>query len=144
MLGLFLECLRIWQLLKKGSAPSVSEWVSEWIIKSMLIYGFAQGVYRQRLCKHGNYATIDEAVFSPCRAESRRVAPRTLLRSAEINIFSLLGANCKRLDCARVWRGHVTSALPQWHHATLEAPLEGAFPAGPYRCFTPRTNEANR
>jgi hypothetical protein len=27
MLGLFLEWLRNWQLLKKGSAPSVSEWV---------------------------------------------------------------------------------------------------------------------
>jgi hypothetical protein len=29
MLGLFLERLRNWQLLKKGSAPWVSEWVSE-------------------------------------------------------------------------------------------------------------------
>jgi hypothetical protein len=34
--------------------------------------GFAQGIYRQSLYTHGDYATIDEAVFSPCRAESRR------------------------------------------------------------------------
>jgi hypothetical protein len=31
MLGLFLEWLRNWQLLKKGSAPWVSEWVNEYL-----------------------------------------------------------------------------------------------------------------
>jgi hypothetical protein len=49
-----------------------------------------------------DYATVDKAVFSSCRAEPCRVAPRTLLRSAEVNMFPLLGDKCKRLDCARV------------------------------------------
>jgi hypothetical protein len=45
--------------------------------------------------RYRNYTTVDEAVFSPCRA-----APRLLL-----------GGNCKRLDRATVRRGHVTSAF---------------------------------
>jgi hypothetical protein len=58
--------------------------------------------------RYRDYATIDDAVFSPCR-----VARRTLLRSAEVNMLPLLGDKCKRLDCARVERGHVISAGPQ-------------------------------
>jgi hypothetical protein len=49
--------------------------------------------------KHHDYATVDEAVFSPCGAELCCAAPRLLLSD-----------NCKRLDCATVRRGHVTSA----------------------------------
>jgi hypothetical protein len=56
-----------------------------------------------------------------------RITPRTLLRSAEVNMFPLLGDKGKRLDCARVGRGHVTSAVSQWRHATVEALLEAVF-----------------
>jgi hypothetical protein len=38
MLGLFLEWLHNWQLLKKGSAPWVSEWMSEWVSELVLIW----------------------------------------------------------------------------------------------------------
>jgi hypothetical protein len=45
--------------------------------------GSAQGVHRQHLCKHGIYATVEESgVF-----RAVRVAPRTLLPSAEVNTF---------------------------------------------------------
>jgi hypothetical protein len=50
-----------------------------------------------------DYATVNEAVFSLCRAElcvPCRAAPRLLLSD-----------NCKHLDRATVRRGHVTSAF---------------------------------
>jgi hypothetical protein len=70
--------------------------------------GFAKVVHRQCLCKHGNYATIEESSV----LRTVRVTLRMLLRSAEANMFPLLGNRCKCLDhaTARVGRGHVTSA----------------------------------
>jgi hypothetical protein len=69
------------------------------------------GVFTQ--CKNCNletrsrdYATIEES--SIFRAV--RVAPQTLLRSAEVNTFLVARRHRNRLDDTRVWRGHVTSA----------------------------------
>jgi hypothetical protein len=46
---------------------------------------FAQGVHMQNLCKHGDYATVEESgVFRDVR-----VAPRTFLRSADVNTFTV-------------------------------------------------------
>jgi hypothetical protein len=56
-----------------------------------------------------------------------RVTLWTLLQSAEVNMFPLLGDRGKRLDCARVGRGHVTFAVLQWRQATVEALLEAVF-----------------
>jgi hypothetical protein len=42
-------------------------------------------------------------------------------------MFPLLRDRGKRLDCARVGRGHLTYAVPQWRHATVEALLEAVF-----------------
>jgi hypothetical protein len=70
--------------------------------------GSAQGVHMQRVCKYGNYATVEES----CVFHAMSVAALPLLHSAEVNIFPLLGNRCKCLDraTARVGRGHVTSA----------------------------------
>jgi hypothetical protein len=65
----------------------------------------------------------------------RRAAPRTLLRSAEVIMFLLLGDRGKRLYCARVGRGHVTSAVPQWRHAAVEALLEAVLPSARLRVY---------
>jgi hypothetical protein len=46
-----------------------------------------------------DYATIDEAVFSPCRDESRIASPRLLP-----------GNNYKHLGHEKVGKGHVTSS----------------------------------
>jgi hypothetical protein len=47
--------------------------------------GVAQGVCRQRLCKCGNYATVEESgVF-----RAVNVAPQPLLCSAEVNTFPI-------------------------------------------------------
>jgi hypothetical protein len=67
--------------------------------------GFSQGVHRQRLCKHRDYATIEEnSVFCAVR-----VAPRTLLSSAEANTSLVVRRQYKRLDDTRVG-GHVVTA----------------------------------
>jgi hypothetical protein len=52
-----------------------------------------------------DYATVNEAVFSPVRAYPRRAAPR------RASPCLLLTDNCKRLDRAAARRGHVTSAV---------------------------------
>jgi hypothetical protein len=48
-----------------------------------------------------NYATVDEAVFSPCRAESRIPSHR----SASL----LPGNSYKYMDDATIKKGHVTA-----------------------------------
>jgi hypothetical protein len=45
-----------------------------------------------------------------------RTAPQLLLRSAEVALSLLLGDSCKRLDCSRVGRDHVTFTVSQWRH----------------------------
>jgi hypothetical protein len=60
------------------------------------------------------YATVNEAVFSPCRAELCRVVPsRASPRPASQRRASprlLLSDSYKHLDDARVRMGHITSA----------------------------------
>jgi hypothetical protein len=51
-----------------------------------------------------DYATVDEAVFSPCRADLCRVVP------SRASPRLLLSDSCKHLDDARVGRVHVASA----------------------------------
>jgi hypothetical protein len=46
-----------------------------------------------------DYATVDEAVFSPCRAESRIASPHLLP-----------GNSYKHLDDARIGKGYVTAS----------------------------------
>jgi hypothetical protein len=70
-------------------------------------------------CKNRNletrsrdYATVDEAVFSPCRAKfcsvvQSRASPH---HASHPNPSLVAKLHCKRLDDARVGRGHVTSA----------------------------------
>jgi hypothetical protein len=56
-----------------------------------------------------NYATLDEAVFSPCRAELCRVVPsRDPPRRATPRMW--LSDSCKHLDDARVGMGNVTAS----------------------------------
>jgi hypothetical protein len=77
--------------------------ISEVPIIACMLFSYCRicaGSYRQRLCKHGDYTTINEMVFS-CR-ESHVMT----IASAEVNT-----QHCKCLDCARVGRGHVTSVL---------------------------------
>jgi hypothetical protein len=80
---------RVWNY--KGY--TISRIVEEWIMYC--------GVFTP--CKNCNletrshdYATVDEAVFSPCRAESHLVPPHLLLSDS-----------CKHLEDARVGRGNV-------------------------------------
>jgi hypothetical protein len=64
---------------------------------------FAQRVYRQRLCKHSDYATVEESsVFCATTIATQRWSKHGLVARW----------HCKRLDytTARVGRGHVTSA----------------------------------
>jgi hypothetical protein len=55
-----------------------------------------------------DYATVEEAVFSPCRAEQSRAVNESLIASNRL--ASLLPGNSyKHLDDARVGKGHVTA-----------------------------------
>jgi Fe2+ or Zn2+ uptake regulation protein len=53
-----------------------------------------------------DYATVDEAVFSSCRAEICRVVPS---RASPRPAMLVTRRHCKRLNDARVGKGHVTS-----------------------------------
>jgi hypothetical protein len=66
------------------------------ILRGEQCNGFAYGDHSQRLCKHGDYATVEES--DALRAV--RVTPRTVLRRAEVNMFPLPSDNCKRLGSA--------------------------------------------
>jgi hypothetical protein len=61
-----------------------------------------------------NYATVDQAVFSPSRAELCRAEPsRPVMSRASPRIASprlLPGNSYKHLDDARVGKGHVTAS----------------------------------
>jgi hypothetical protein len=63
-----------------------------------------------------DYATVDEAVFSPCRAEPCRAEPsravnESLIASHRLASPRLLPGNSyKHLDNARVGKGHVTAS----------------------------------
>jgi hypothetical protein len=52
------------------------------------------------------YATVDEAVFSPCRAEFCPCVAESHLASPRL----LPGNSCKHLDDARMGTGHVTAS----------------------------------
>jgi hypothetical protein len=57
-----------------------------------------------------DYGIVDEAVFSPCRAEQSRTDPsreRVAIRVASPHLV-LPGNSYKHLDDARVGKGHVT------------------------------------
>jgi hypothetical protein len=75
-----------------------------------------------------DYATVDEAVFSPCREEPSsdvtwRVA--NLLASSSIASPRLLPGNSyKHLDDARVGRGHVTASAVTSHVSTVTQQLK--------------------
>jgi hypothetical protein len=59
--------------------------------------------------RYHDYATVDEAVFSPCWAEQSRAEPRR----DESRIASprlLPGNSYKNLDDARVGKSHVTAS----------------------------------
>jgi hypothetical protein len=76
-----------------------------------------------------DYATVEEAVFSPCRAEPRCAVPwRVAHRLAWPRLV------CCQATAINTWMtqewGGVSSDVTRFNSdATIEAPLEGAFPA---------------
>jgi hypothetical protein len=106
----------------------------------------------KELLSHGNvetrshdYTTVDELVFSPCRDEPSSTVPwRVAHRFASSSLASPRIASPRLVCCqataintwvTQEWKG-VTWPRQQWRHATrfnsdatIEAPLDGAFPA---------------
>jgi hypothetical protein len=81
-----------------------------------------------------DYATVDEAVFSPCRAEpSRAVTSRASRRKASPRL--LPGNSYKHLNDKRVRKGHVTASAVTSRVSTVTQQLK-RFPrvrSGVYR-----------
>jgi hypothetical protein len=96
----------LFQILKLHHTTEMNnKWKPQYYCLLYMIYNTVMHLLRQRLCKHGDYATIEES--SVFRAV--RVVPQTLLRSAQVNTSLVARRHCKRLDDARVGRGHVTA-----------------------------------
>jgi hypothetical protein len=79
----------------------------------------------------GDYATVDEAVFSPCRAEVYHAV--TSRASPLITYPRLLCCQATAINpwMTQEWwsRDHVSSDVTRFNSdATIEAPFEGAFP----------------
>jgi hypothetical protein len=82
----------------------------------------------KELLSHGNiethshdYATVDEAVFSPWRDETSYASPHLVCcQATAINTWMTQGGGGSR-DCVSSDVTHFNS------DATIEAPLEGAF-----------------
>jgi hypothetical protein len=74
-----------------------------------------------------DYATVDEAVFSPCRAEPSSVVPWRVARRVTATCLSFPCNNHKHFYDARVWRGHVTASAVTSRVSTVTQQLK-SFP----------------
>jgi hypothetical protein len=79
------------------------------------------------------YATVEEAVFSPYRAEPSRTEPsRASRRNAPLRLLPL--NIYKHLDDARVGKGHVTASAVTSRYSTVTQQLK-RFPACQIKCL---------